>query len=195
MSDKLPEAKFDPTKARPVYPKPQVKFATLVPIPHEYPTFIQPEWDTDGTTPQVFYGDYYLILDRNGRGRYGSARDQWENMHRHVPLDRIIGGTPAMAWIKVLVPQGYAVSEECVIITLIPTEDGQDIRESRKAIKSGTLVLQQPGGEFQFVRPQDQATTYYSHEEAQDLRLYDMDQVQFENFVFEQALRSLLINV
>ncbi len=194
MPDNLPELEFDHTRAKPVYPIPVVKFAVRVLIPHEFPTFIRPEWDDPGTEPQVFFGDYYLILGRNGHGRYGSARIQWEHMHRRIPLDRLVGGIPAMAWVKVLPPIGYAVTQACDVVTMIPTEKLGEFRESRKTIRPGTVVLQQPGGEIQFVRPENLASTYYTDKAASQLGLTSMTPAEFEAFAKEQAMQSLLIH-
>lgn len=188
----LPEARFDESLAVRCFPRPVVKWAVLVPIPEEFPTFIRPEWDDTGLNPQVFFGDYYLILDGRGRGRYGSAADQWRNMHRSLPLERSFGDRiPAMGWVKVLVPEGHEVAFDCELVTLIPTESGE-IRESRKAITAGTLVLRQPGGEFQFVRNEDRAAIYYSAAEAEELGLNAMSADEFAEWALGVAVRELV---
>ena len=187
----VPEAKFQSEKAIRYFPRPDVKWAVLVPVHPEFPTFIQPEWDTEGNCPQVFIGDYYLIIDDAGRGRYGSAQIQWENMHRRVPFSRHLGARPpATGWVKVLCPMGYEVDEACELVTLIPTSTSE-IRESRKLIQPGTLVLRQPGGEFQFVRPVDRAATYYEPAEADKLGLTPMTPDEFTDWVVAQATRQL----
>lgn len=185
MAADLPEALFDENRASTYYPKPVVKRASLVPVTNDFPTFIRPEWDDTGLHPQVFYGSYFLILDENGKGRYGSAYDQWMNMHRQVAPQ----ADPTL-WVKVLPPVGYHIDEACVLVTMIPTEDGKGIRESRKAIKPGTLVLKQPGGEFQFVQPKDESKTYYPPEEAHQLGLPNMTVEQFGSWAMSQAIAS-----
>lgn len=182
--NQLPEARFDEAQGMPYFPRPVIKRAALVPGFEGFATNLRPEWDDDGTNPQVFIGSYYLILDENGKGRYGSAHDQWVNMHR-----RVLPEADPTLWVKVKVPIGYHVSEPCVMITLIPEEDGS-IRESKKAIMAGTLVLRQPGGEFQFVRPQDEAETYFSEVEARELGLFDMSAQQFNVWAHAQALAA-----
>jgi hypothetical protein len=188
----IPEARFDPGRAVPYFPIPVVKFAVLVPIYNEFPAYIRPEWDSTGDSPQVFIGSYYLIVGTDGQGRYGSAREQWENMHRQLPISTIIPGIPdALAWVKVLIPTGYEVDHECALVTLIPTESGE-IRESRKALKPGTLVLRQPGGEFQFVRPEDQSVTYYSPVQATQMGLNRMSVEQFGDWAVKEATSTLV---
>lgn len=182
----VPEFVFDPTLASVRYPRPEVKTAFRVPIPHEYPTFIQPEWDENGASPQTFYGDYYLIVDpKTGRGRYGSAAAQWLNMHR--PLDPAV----PLEWVKVRPPVGYHLPEQRKLVTLIPDKKDGEIRESVKVIDAGTLVLRQPGGEHQFVRPQDEPKTYFTLQEAQDFGLTDMTEQEFGAWALAHAGRFL----
>jgi hypothetical protein len=155
MAEQFPELKFDDNKARPRFPIPILKHAVLVPVQDGYPTHIRPEWDDTGLSPQVFIGSWYAMLNKDETEvRYGSAKDQWENMHIAVEAtDRHFSG-----WLKVLVPTGYHTDEIHDIVTLINDENQPGgFREARKTIAEGTLVLKQPGGEIQHVRSEDEA--------------------------------------
>jgi len=162
---------FDVSRATPWFPRPVVKWAIRVPVPDNFPTFIQPEWDQTGTTPQVFYGSYYLMLDPHGRGRYGSAAVQWEAMHTQLDLAQVVIGVPTAAYVKIAVPIGYRVTNRCRIATSVPLGGGH-VFESEKEVEAGTLILRQPGGEIQHVRAVDEVETYFSNGEAQHLGLH-----------------------
>lgn len=180
-----PELVFDESKAEPRFPIPVIKSAVLVPIHEQFPSFIQPEWDEDGTDPQVFIGSYYLVLDGDGRGRYGSAYEQWRNMHQQVPA---APGQPAINWVKVEIPMGYHVDEITDIVTLMPDpEQEEGFQEARKTIAAGTLVLRQPGGELQHVRPADEPLTYFTPEKAAGLGLPELTLSQFAIWAIEHA--------
>lgn len=173
-----PEFQFDDTRATPRFPIPVVKYALLVPVADGYPTHIKPEWDQDGTSPQVFIGSWYAMVDRTeGRVRYGSAQDQWENMHTRVnPGER----HPEGGWVKTLVPVGYHVDQALDLVTMIPDPSmPQGFAETRKAINPGTLVLRQPGGEIQHVRPADEVSTYFSSAQSEHIGL---DRLPIEEF-------------
>jgi hypothetical protein len=177
--------------AIPRFPRPVVKWAVLVPIQENYCTWITPEWDDDGTAPQNFEGSYYLVIDEDGKGRYGSAKLQWENMHHKLPMTRLITGVPAIGWVKVEVPTGYHVTEDCVMVTsLIPIPGLHEV--PKKAIKAGTLVLRQSGNEVQFVRPENEDSAYFSEDEARALGLYDMTLPEFQEWAVAQAMKTLV---
>ena len=178
QESELPEVRFDENRAVPCFPRPEIKYAVLVPFYAKFAINIRPEWDKDGKNPQSFIGDFYLIFHKDGRPRYGSAKEQWENMHVRVG---------AFTWIKVLVPTGYHVDEACNMVTWITDEETGRIEESRTSIEAGTLVIKQPGGEFQFVRPEDEAKTYYTTEEARGLGLHDLTIEEFGRWAVNQA--------
>lgn len=182
----LPEIKFDESRAIPCYPRPLIKCAVLVPGYLNFPHSIRPEWDSTKQNPQNFFGDFYLIMDEHGGGRYGSAYDQWVNMHRQIDPD-----FDATWWVKVLYPVGYHIAEDCTMVTLVVSKQ-MTITESRKVVKAGTLVLRQPGGEYQFVRPEDEAKTYFSESEARALGLFELNSEEFAEWAVAQARTALL---
>lgn len=187
-----PELVFEDERATPRFPIPVIKHAVVVPVHENFPSFIQPEWDDDGHNPQVFIGNYFLILDDDGRGRYGSAYDQWINMHRQIPPTP---GQTATSWVKTTVPMGYHTGEDLDIVTMIPDPNiVGGIQEARKTIGGGTLVLRQPGGEIQHVRRADEEKTYFSSHTAEMLGLTSMTLVEFDIWAIENATPAHLLN-
>lgn len=192
MATANPEFRFDDTLASPRFPIPVVKYALLVPVADGYPTHIKPEWDQDGTSPQVFIGSWYAMVDRvEGRVRYGSARDQWENMHTRVnPSDR----HPEGGWVKTLVPMGYHIDEALDLVTMIddPTMP-HGFAETRKSIHPGTLVLRQPGGEIQHVRPSDEGSTYFSSAQTEYIGLDGLQVDEFADWAVQNCVNEELL--
>lgn len=184
MSDNsIPEVVFNPDAGVRIFPRPQHKQAVLVSIPttsdeNVLPTFIKPEWDG----VQVFYGDYYAIIV-DGRVVYGSAKDQWENMHTRVAdqTDR---------WIKTAVPKAYMASEPCRIVTLIPGRGGGEVRETNYNLNPGDWIVRQPGGEIQHIKADYFPAIYFSDEEAKEAGLPEMSDAEFANWAIAQALVS-----
>lgn len=167
----------------PIFPRPVAKRAVLVPIPRTLgdnllPTFIWAEWND----VQVFHGDYYLIVNDDGVGIYGSAQEQWEHMHTRL------GG---ILWVKTAIPLAYQATEVCDIITLIPEEDGS-IREARHTLQPGDWIVRQPGGEVQHILAAKFGGIYFSYAEAQQLGLTRMTQEQFAGWAVAQARAALI---
>ena len=184
-SSPIPEVRFDQEVARPIFPRPVLKHATLVRIPQtddsaELPTYIKPEWGG----VQVFYGDYYGIiglLEGKSVVIYGSAKEQWEAMHTLI--------VPGY-WVKTAVPTAYAATEPCRIVTLIPTDDGS-IREANFILEVGDQIVRQPGGEVQHVKAAKFDGIYFSDSEAQALGLTDMSAEQFAEWAVSQVRQSI----
>lgn len=193
--DELPRVEFDDSRAIRCFPIPNIKWAAKVIIPQGYPTFIFPEWAKPGDEPQVFASSYYLMLDERGEGRYGSAEAEWLSMHTRLPLEAVIGVMPAVGWVKTQVPTGYEVSSECLVHTHTETGSRAGLRESWRPVRAGTLVLRQPNGEIQFVRPEDRERTYYSHERATELDLARMTDEQFAAWAVQIAMRGLRASI
>lgn len=172
----VPEVHFDESIAVPIFPRPLLKMAVLVPIPHsedgsEIPTFIKPEWGG----VQVFYGDYYGIV-KHGAIVYGSAKNQWEAMHTRV-TDEL--------WVKTAVPHAYQATETCRITTLIPA--GKDeVREASFTLEPGDWIVRQPGGEVQHIKAANYGHIYYSQSEAEVFGLNSMTE-EFASWAVEQA--------
>jgi len=188
-----PPHEFDDSRATIWFPRPVVKWAVLVPIPDDFPTFIQPEWNATSAKPkpQIFYGSYYLMLDEFGRGRYGSAAIQWENMHTQLDVGHLVTGVPAAAYVKTEVPTGYCVFKRCTISTSVPLGGGH-VFESDVVIEPGTLILRQSGGEIQHVRPADLTKTYFLPKEAEELGLRAMlDAGEFPDWAYDRAMESI----
>ncbi len=177
MSHEIPEVRFDMENARPVFPRPNLKHAVYITIPHtdtqdELPTFITPEWGG----VQVFYGDYYGIV-QDGKVIYGSAREQWEQMHTVV--------APGY-WVKTSIPTAYRATEKCRIVTLIPTDDGS-IREANYVLNIGDWILRQPGGEVQHVKAEKFEGIYFSDIEIAELGLLRMTGEEFAQWATAQV--------
>ncbi len=177
----VPEVRFDEMSAQPIFPKPVLKRAALVPIPvtdgdQLLPTFIEPEWGG----VQVFFGSYYGILgivDGKEVVIYGSAKIQWENMHSSVQ--------PGY-WVKTAVPTAYRATEPCRIVTLIPQEDGS-ISEANFVLEPGDWIVRQPGGEVQHVKSAKFSGIYFSAEEADELSLTNMSAEQFATWALSRV--------
>ncbi|HSH18110.1 MAG TPA: hypothetical protein VK978_01880 [Candidatus Saccharimonadales bacterium] len=183
----VPEVRFDAGLAQPIFPRPVLKNAVLVHIPRTetgslIPTFIKAEWGD----LQVFYGDYYAIIgDEDDRKVviYGSAKEQWENMHTPV--------APGF-WVKTAVPTAYQATEPCRIVTLIPSADG-NIREANFVLAPGDWVVRQPGGEVQHIKQAKFAGIYFSHEEANELGLTYLPHQQFAIWAVQQVRQSVSV--
>ena len=186
MSEQFPELNFEENKAKPRFPIPILKHAVLVPVQDGYPTHVRPEWDDTGLNPQVFIGSWYAMLSQDGsQVRYGSAQKQWENMH--IPVAAT--SRHPKGWLKVLVPTGYHTEETLDVVTLIDDRSqSTGFREARKTIGAGTLVLKQPGGEIQHVRPEDEECTYFSEAQASYLGLPNMPVEQFATWAVANAI-------
>ncbi|HUO61940.1 MAG TPA: hypothetical protein VMT96_00625 [Candidatus Bathyarchaeia archaeon] len=177
MDQDVPEVRFDPERAVRIFPRPVAKHAVLVPIPltesgSEIPTFILAEWGD----LQVFYGSYYGIV-QGGEVIYGSAKDQWENMHSPI--------TPGY-WVKTSVPRAYRATEPCRIVTMIPSDD-DGIREANFVLKVDDLIVRQPGGEVQHIKAEKFEGIYYTDDEAVLLGLIHMTDEQFAAWAVEMV--------
>lgn len=175
-TSQVPEVRFDESIAQPIYPRPVLKQAALVEIPkaeggHELPTCLKVSWGV-----QVFYGDYYLIIS-GGKSQYGSAYDQWRNMHTQVTPDY---------WVKTAIPTAYRATEPCRIVTLIPSEDG-GIRETSFTLEVGDWIVRQPGGEVQHIKAHKFDGIYFSNEEAVELGLTVMSAEEFADWAKAQV--------
>ena len=114
-------------------------------------TTILAEWGSH----QHFIGSFYLIVDpTSGRSKYGSAEQQWLNMHEKIGPD---------LWVKVTPVAAYAVDQPQVIPTLI--------EEARVTIEEGDWAVRQPGGEVQHIRAEKMPLLYFTSEEAEQLGL------------------------
>lgn len=175
----LPEVRFDLDMGMPIYPRPVIKHAVLVPIPRtedgsEIPTFIKPEWGG----LEVFYGDYYAIITE-GMVVYGSAQEQWEAMHT---------STSPGYWVKTTVPEAYRASERCRIVTLIPSDDG-GIRETSNVVEPGDWIVRQPGGEVQRISAEKYDKIYFSQQEAEAFGFDQMSDEEFSDWAVARALQ------
>lgn len=182
-ASELPEIVFDDTRALTLYPRPEPKQAVLILIPRtedgdELPTFIRPR--AGGL--QVFYGNFYGLIDADGIVRRGSAQAQWEAMHVMVK--------PGY-WVKVTTPHGYQATETCRIVTLIPAENGGEVREHSDIVNPGDWIVRQPGGELQYIRAAKYSTFYYTQPEAESAGLHLMTPDLFAAWAIEQA-RALI---
>lgn len=175
----LPEAVFDDSRAMRLFPKPAPKMAVLTLVPRtddgkELPTFIKPR--AGGV--QVFYGNYYSLIDHEGVVRRGSAEAQWEAMHARVG---------PYHWVKIVTPQGYVADRRCRIVTLIPAENGDTVEEHNDEVNLGDWIVRQPGDELQYIRLPKYPSFYYSQAEAEALGLVDMTAEEFSTWAVERA--------
>ena len=175
----LPAVVFDEDRARFIYPIAEPKLAVLITIPkaedgQELPTTLQPL--AGGL--QVFYGSYYGIVNEEGNVRRGSAKAQWENMHVKVG--------PGY-WVKVTLPRAYQSDQTCRIVTLIPSPDGDIVREHNDIVDPGDWIVRQPGGELQYIRAAKFSKFYYSQEGAEERGLHLMTPAEFSAWAIEQA--------
>lgn len=173
----IPEITFDETLSERVYPRAELKHATLVRVPVldgvPLATYIRPEWGG----VQFFQGNYYLIIGEDGAARYGSAYYQWLNMHSEIT---------AGYWVKTAIPTAYQVDRQCRLVTLIPTIEG-GVAETNYVMAPNDWVLRQPGGEIQHVKIVKFPDSYYSREEAADLGLHGMSGKQFRDWAIAQV--------
>jgi len=179
----LPEVVFDDARAVRLFPRPEPKMAVRIFIPRsesgeELPTAIKPK--AGGL--QVFYGDFYGLVDEVGDVRRGSAKDQWEVMH--VKVD-------PLHWVKVLTPQGYVAAEPCKIVTRILGQNGDIIPEHFDVVNPGDWIVKQPGGELQYIRAAKYPKFYFTQEEAEERGLGGMGSEEFAAWAVEQARRLI----
>jgi hypothetical protein len=173
MTEKdVPEVTFDLERAFPIYPRPELKNAVLIMPPvavggGDLITSICPEWGG----VQSFLGDFYAIV-REGVVVYGSAKDQWENMH-----EQIMPGY----WVKTAVPLAYQATERCRIITLVPNDLG-GIRETSFTIEASDWIVRQPGGEIQHIKQAKYSTIYFTDAEVWELGLTNISAETFKKW-------------
>ena len=178
MSDQdIPEIQFDEKKAMAIFPRPELKQAALVPMPHldtegTLPTFIRPEWGG----VQIFFGDYYAVI-KNGIVIYGSAKEQWEAMHSVI--------SPGY-WVKTAIPTAYVATIPCRIVTLIPDEHGI-VKEANFVLSPGDWIVRQPGGEVQHIKKEKFAKLYFTPDEALNLGLMAMSNAEFGDWAIAQS--------
>lgn len=182
--DTIPRVVFEFSRARILYPKPEPKHAVLIRIPRtedgrELPAFIKPR--TGGL--QVFYGDFYGLVDAEGIVRRGSARAQWEAMHVMVK--------PGF-WVQTATPWGYQVTTTSRIVTPTPSESGETAREQDDVMNPGDWIVRQPGGKLQYIRDAKYKTFYFTHAEAQERGLHRMSPEEFTAWAVGRA-RSLIV--
>ena len=186
----VPEVVFQEDNSSPIFPRPVPKMAVCVRVPRtqggsEIPIFIRPEWARPGEPGdiQVFYGDFYGIINPQGDIAYGSARIQWEAMHSRIS---------AYYWVKTVVPMAYQATEVCKIVTLIPDDSG-NIKEAYYRLNVGDWVVRQPGGEVQHVKAEKFGGIYFSPEEARELGLTTMSQEAFAKWAIESVRAQALV--
>ncbi len=185
---------FDLSRAIPRFPIPEPKPVVLVPILSGFPVTVTPEWQPDGLNPQSVRGDCYAVVGRDGKLRYLSEFHAWEVMHSKLPLPPALlaAGVPDMFYVKDSVPPpvGYHVDDECIVYTITSGPGGANI-ESRVPVKKRTLVLRQPMGELQSVRPEDERATYFEPSHAHRLGLDRMTPQQYQAWALDRATRRL----
>lgn len=182
MNNALPVVKFDESIAARIFPRPELKMAAFMPIPRleggvELPTFIRAEWGE----VQQFLGDYYVVI-KDGKVIYGSAQLQWELMHVQIAPGR---------WVKVGIPTAYQATESCRVTTMILLEDGA-LRETSVELQSGDWIVRQPGGEVQHIKAAKKPQIYFTAEEAADLGLDAMTQLEFSNWALTQVAAATI---
>lgn len=180
----IPRLEFDEATARTFFPRPVPKNALLFapPIPEgggEQATNIRPKWGG----VQSFFGQFYVVGSGSEVG-YGSAKIQWELMHRQIDPERL----PAL-WVKVTPVMAYLATGRAMLYTFVHDPSG-GTRETGVEVSPGDWVVQQVGLEVQRIEPSDFSRLYFTEQEAADLGL---TRETFDQWAIRQARESILL--